>query len=149
MNGIGSDTGRAAGLPGGARVVRLPAHADGRGVLAVAERGGGLPFDARRAFWVYGVPPGARRGGHCHALCSELVFALAGGVSVELRDGAGRAATVRLGGPREGLLIPPGTWCELSDFAPGTVLAVLSDRPYEPGGYAGRPPGAGEGGARP
>ncbi|MBQ9386201.1 MAG: GNAT family N-acetyltransferase [Bacteroidaceae bacterium] len=37
--------------------------------------------------------------------------------------------------PRKGILIPPGVWCDLRDFAPGTVCVVFASHPYNASGY--------------
>ena len=37
--------------------------------------------------------------------------------------------------PRRGILIPPGIWCELTNFAPNTVCIVFASHPYNAEGY--------------
>ena len=37
-----------------------------RGALTVTEQGRDVPFDIRRAYWIYDVPSGESRGGHAH-----------------------------------------------------------------------------------
>ena len=49
-------------FPRGVDFIDLPLHADDRGQLTVAENSS-LPFQARRVFWLTGVPEAAERGG--------------------------------------------------------------------------------------
>lgn len=102
-------------------------HADSRGQLVALEFGRGLPFDLKRAFYVYGVPGKTQRGGHCHKRCHEVLIALSGSV------------TVRAGGryyylkdPDRGLYIPPGIESTQTDFSPDCILLVLASEHYDP-----------------
>lgn len=117
------------------RLVTLPAFRDCRGSLCYVQDGDEqLPFAVKRVFWIYGVPPGQRRGFHAHRTCSELLFALHGSVDVEVRT-ALTVETYHLSDPRTGLVIPPMCWCSLSDFAADSVCLCLSDGHYDEQGY--------------
>lgn len=121
-------------LPVGCRLIDVAAVGDERGVLSFTECKGKLPFDVERVFWIYDVPQGKARGGHAHRTCHELVFAVAGAFTMRVDDGQ-TAGEVRMDVPHRGILIPSGMWCELLDFAPGTVCVVLASQPYDPTGY--------------
>ena len=43
--------------------------------------------------------------------------------------------TIHMDSPHTGILIPPGIWCRLSNFAPGTICVVLASHPYNASGY--------------
>ena len=45
------------------KLINLPKITDLRGNLTVAEGNGIVPFDIKRAYWVYDVPGGESRGG--------------------------------------------------------------------------------------
>ncbi len=121
-------------LPSGCRLISIPSVTDQRGTLAFATARRDIPFPIERVFWIYGVPQGQCRGGHAHRVCAEVVFAVCGAVTMLLDDGRQRSS-LRLSDPSVGLLVAPGVWCELTDFAPGTVLAVAASHPYDAGGY--------------
>lgn len=121
-------------LPQGCRLLCLPHVADERGALAFAQGGEHVPFAIARTFWIFDVPPGQTRGGHAHCECVEAVFAVSGAFTMVVDDGK-RRSELRLAGPAEGILIPAGLWCELRDFEPGTVVAVLASHAYNPDGY--------------
>lgn len=112
-------------------LIRLPTFRDARGSLTVAE-GGGLPFEAQRAFWVY---DSARpRGGHGHEICEQFLVAVRGSARVKVRyeDGGAAFAMVQ---PDVGLYIPAGVWLEYELQSPDSVLLVLCSEPYDPDEY--------------
>lgn len=117
-------------------LIQFPCFRDERGCLSVAdyEACGELPFEIRRVFWVYGVPGEARRGGHAHRTCEELLIAVSGSFEVEVFDGHGRQSFC-LDDPSEGLHVPANVWCELKHFSEGAVCLVLASQEYDSGGY--------------
>lgn len=112
-------------------------HSDERGSLFVAEADTAtqIPFSVQRAFWLTGVPVGAKRGEHAHQTCWEALVAVHGSFSVRLDDGIHAAETFTLASPDRGLLIPPMMWCELFDFSADAVCLCLASGAYEPSGY--------------
>jgi WxcM-like, C-terminal. len=121
-------------LPRGSRIIELPESVDDRGALSFAEGAHQIPFQIERVFWIYGVPEGKTRGGHSHSESAEVVIPVSGSFTMKVDDGTHKAA-VRMDSPRKGILIPPGVWCELCDFAPGTVCVVFASHPYNASGY--------------
>ena len=121
-------------LPEGCCLLPIPSASDERGALAFAEAGSTIPFDVRRVFWIYDIPKEARRGGHAHWTCAEVVVPVRGAFTMLVDDGKVRAE-VRMESPTTGILIPAGVWCELKDFDKDTVLVVMASHPYDSGGY--------------
>ncbi len=113
--------------------IDIPQISDERGSLCVAEWSD-LPFEPRRAFWIYGVGKGKTRAGHAHALCAEVIFCVRGSFDIFVDDGAARA-THHMDTPRRGIHIAPGTWCELSNFTRDAVCLVLASHEYIKDGY--------------
>lgn len=120
-------------FPRGVDFIDLPLHADDRGQLTVAENSS-LPFEARRVFWLTGVPEAAERGGHAHSTCAEVLYAVSGAVKIDLSDGT-RDLTVELSLPNRGIVIPPMVWCRLYDFSPNFVGLCFASETYRPEGY--------------
>lgn len=120
-------------FPRGVDFIDLPLHADDRGQLTVAENSS-LPFEARRVFWLTGVPEAAERGGHAHSTCAEVLYAVSGAVKIDLSDGT-RDLTVELSLPNRGIVIPPMVWCRLYDFSPNFVGLCFASEAYRPEGY--------------
>ena len=116
------------------KLIDLPKITDPRGNLTVAEGGGEVPFDIKRAYWVYDVPGGESRGGHAHKRLCQLVIALSGSFTVTLDNGHERK-TVLLNHPWQGLVIETNTWRTLDDFSSGAVCLVLASEHFDEDDY--------------
>ncbi len=110
------------------RVIRFPRkQGDRNGNLTVAQD---LPFEVKRVYYIYDVPGGESRGEHAHYSLYQTLVAASGSFTVILDDGT-RKKTVFLNKPYEGLLLPPGIWHHLIDFASGSVVLSLNSAPYD------------------
>jgi len=116
------------------KLIDLPKITDPRGNLTVAEGLDVVPFDIKRAYWVYDVPGGESRGGHAHKRLRQLVIALSGSFTVTLDNGYERC-TVLLNHPWQGLVIETNTWRTLDDFSSGAVCLVLASEHFEENDY--------------
>lgn len=116
------------------KLIDLQKVTDPRGNLTVAEGSDVVPFDIKRAYWVYDVPAGESRGGHAHKRLKQLVIALSGSFTVTLDNGSERR-TILLNHPWQGLLIETGIWRTLDDFSSGAVCLVLASEHYEEEDY--------------
>jgi dTDP-4-dehydrorhamnose 3,5-epimerase len=121
-------------LPKGCREIDLARRGDERGLLVALEASTGVPFDIRRAYFIYDTRDGVVRGLHAHRTLEQLAVCVTGECTMLLDDGSTRAE-VRLAEPHKGLLIPPLVWHEMSDFSPGAVLLVLASAPYDESDY--------------
>ena len=116
------------------QLIDLPKITDPRGNLTVAEGAEVVPFDIKRAYWVYDVPGGESRGGHAHKRLRQLVVALSGSFTVTLDNGYERK-TVLLNHPWQGLVIETNTWRTLDDFSSGAVCLVLASDHFDEDDY--------------
>ena len=116
------------------KLIELPKITDPRGNLTVAAGACVVPFDIKRAYWVYDVPGGESRGGHAHKRLRQLVVALSGSFTVTLDNGHERR-TVLLNHPWQGLIIETNTWRTLDDFSSGAVCLVLASDHFEEDDY--------------
>ena len=116
------------------KLIDLPKIIDPRGNLTVAEGSELVPFDIKRAYWVYDVPAGESRGGHAHKKLRQLVIALSGSFHVALDNGREREK-ILLNHPYQGLLIETNTWRTLEDFSSGAVCLVLASEHFEEADY--------------
>lgn len=116
------------------KIIELTKIADPRGNLTVVEGLKDLPFDIKRAYWVYDVPGGEHRGGHAHRLCREFIVAVSGSFTVTLDNGKERN-TYLLNHPYQGLLVETGVWRTLDDFSSGAVCLVLTSEPFDESDY--------------
>ena len=115
-------------------ILNLPKIIDPRGNLTVAEGQRNVPYDVKRAYWVYDVPAGESRGGHAHKACRELIVAVSGSFSVTLDNGSEKE-TFHLNHPWQGLLVETGVWRTLDDFSSGAVCLVLASQEFEESDY--------------
>lgn len=117
------------------RIIKLPRIDDPRGNLTFLENGRHvIPFDIRRVYWTYDVPPDAERGGHAHRSCSEFIVAVAGSFAVNLFDGKAWSRHI-LDNPSVGLLLPAGYWRTLDGYEPGSVTLALASDPFDENDY--------------
>lgn len=116
------------------KLIELPRHIDRRGNLSVVENGIQIPFDLKRAFFIYDVPGGEGRAGHAHYTLYEFIIAVSGSFTVKISDGV-EQEEVLLNKPYQGLLITPGTWTHLMDFSSGAVALVLCSDFYDESDY--------------
>jgi hypothetical protein len=109
------------------RLIELPRVVDVRGSLSFLEGGKHLPFDIKRAFYIYDVPTGESRGAHAHWSLQQFLVCLSGGFEVEVDDGQ-RSTVIKLNRPWIGLLVPPMIWASERNFDTGSIcLALVSD----------------------
>ena len=116
------------------RLIDIPTPGDDRGELSVIDVQRDLGYPVKRVYWLHQTQAGVHRGGHAHRALRQCYIAVAGAVTVVLDDGVEKQ-TVRLDRPDLGLLIGPGLWRDLIDFAPGAVLLVLASEPYDEADY--------------
>lgn len=100
-----------------------------RGNLTVVEQMNEVPFDIKRAYWIYDVPSGESRGGHAHKTLYQLLVPMSGSFKVVLDNGREKKE-VLLNHPWQGLLIVPGVWRTLEDFSSGAVCLCLASDFY-------------------
>ena len=59
---------------------------DERGSLTVVESDKDIPFEVKRAYWIYGVPEGKERGKHANRITYQYLVAVKGCVKVALES---------------------------------------------------------------
>jgi len=116
------------------RLIELPERTDPRGALTFAQQGDHIPFAVKRFFALYGVAPGASRGGHAHRAQHQLLVLLAGAATVTVDDGKTRTP-IRLDRPNLALHAPPMLWLDLDGFSPGAICMVLTSDVYAESDY--------------
>lgn len=117
-----------------AKIIDIPKIEDRRGNLSVVEEFKNVPFHIARAYWLYDVPAGAKRGGHAHKRLKQLLIALSGSFTVTLDDGYEKRK-ILLNRPYQGLFIETGIWRTIDDFSSGAVCLVLASELYDESDY--------------
>lgn len=111
-------------------VINLPGFNDERGGLTVLEKL--LPFEIKRAYWIYNAA-GQTRGGHRHHETRQALVAVNGEVSVHMNDGQ-HWQDIALTTPAQCLLVEPEDWHTMS-FGKDAVLLVLASHHYDKNDY--------------
>ena len=116
------------------RIIQLPKIADPRGNLSIIEQIKQIPFEIRRAHWIYDVPGGVDRGGHAFKETEEFIVALSGSFDVEVDDGE-KKETFQLNRSYFGLYVPKGMWRTMTNFSTNSLALVLSSTEYDEKDY--------------
>ncbi len=116
------------------RLLELPKIAGIDGSLTYVEGPGIIPFEPRRAFYVYDLAKDARRAGHALVSCRQVLIAVAGSFDIAVDDGEARARFT-LDRPSLGLYLPARIWRDLEGFSAGAVCLVLASDPYDEASY--------------
>ncbi|TAN69982.1 MAG: WxcM-like domain-containing protein [Magnetospirillum sp.] len=115
-------------------LIQLPEFRDERGALCFAETPGHFPFEVRRVFYLYDLPPAGHRGGHAHRTCHQVLICLSGALGLAVGSPAGEEEFV-LDSPRRALHLPPLSWVDITILKPGTICLVLTSHAYDPADY--------------
>ena len=116
------------------RLINLPKIEDNRGNLTFIESGRQIPFDIKRAYYLYDVPGGATRAAHGHKALHQLMISMSGSFDVKLDDGRNKKI-FHLNRSFIGLYIPPMIWRDMDNFSSGAVCMVLASEFYDESDY--------------
>lgn len=117
-----------------AKILQLPKIEDPRGNLSIIEQFKQIPFEIKRAYWIYDVPGGKNRGSHAYKENEEFVVALSGSLDIVLNDGENERM-FQLNRSYFGLYIPKGMWRTMVNFSTNSLALVLSATEYDADDY--------------
>jgi len=113
-------------------ITKIP---DLRGNLSFLECGKGLDFDICRVYWIYDIPADAARFGRALRSTAEVIVSIAGSFDVVTDDGHSHRSRITLSRPWHAVKLPPMTWRRLENFTSGSVVMVITSRPYDEADY--------------
>lgn len=113
---------------------RFSAHSNGLGKLVAVEGGKDVPFQIRRIYYIYEVPPDQWRGFHSHRDLHQALICVHGSVTIRTMI-PGQKEDILLDDPSKVLFIGPMVWREMYQFSEGAVLLVLADHYYTESDY--------------
>jgi hypothetical protein len=116
------------------RIIELPKIEDARGNLSFIEGGIHIPFEIKRAYYLYDVPGGSDRGSHAHKNLHQFIVAMSGSFDVVLDDGK-EQKRFHLNRSYYGLYVCPMMWRLLDNFSSGAVCMVLASTHYDETDY--------------
>ena len=108
---------------------------DERGHLVIVEGNKDIPFDIKRAFYIYGSDANVVRGQHANRESEFVLINVAGKSKVRVKDGEGNEAIYCLNRPHTGIYLPTMVWKDMYDFSEDSVLLVLASTYYDPNEY--------------
>jgi dTDP-4-dehydrorhamnose 3,5-epimerase-like enzyme len=121
----------------GVELLQHEVFRDEGGELVVFEQFNGLPFAAKRVFFISVSSPDAVRGGHANS-CHELLVAVSGSVIVEVDNGA-QSADICLDTRDKALWIRPGVLIRLRRFVPHAIVLAFASARYDETRHFDRP----------
>lgn len=116
------------------QILHFPKIVDQRGNLTFLQNPDQLPFQIKRAYWIYDVPGGEFRGGHAFKDQYEIVIAISGSFDVVINEDENQNI-FSLNRSHLGLLIPPGQWRSMQNFSTNSLALVLASTPFNPSDY--------------
>lgn len=116
------------------KIIELPKILDRRGNLTFLEGDNHIPFQIKRAYWIYDVPGGETRGGHAFREQHEFIIALSGSFDVVLNSDT-EVRTYHLNRSYYGLYIPNRVWRQMSNFSTNSLALVMASTSFDPSDY--------------
>ncbi|GAA4372973.1 sugar 3,4-ketoisomerase [Hymenobacter koreensis] len=107
---------------------------DSTGYICVVELHKALPFEVQRTFWTYDTPESFVRGNHAHYNTEQVLFAVAGRITVTTEMPGGATEIFHLQNPHQGLYVPPHVWHTMQ-YTPGAVQLVYASTHYDETDY--------------
>ncbi|MCX2898894.1 sugar 3,4-ketoisomerase [Pseudomonas mandelii] len=114
--------------------VDFPHIGDARGSLVILEGSKTIPFEMKRAYYIFGTQESVARGFHAHRQLQQVAVCVSGRCRMILDDGKQRIDEW-LDSPTKGLIIDAMVWHEMHDFSPDCVLLVFASEHYDEGDY--------------
>ena len=121
-------------LTGNVTSSELQIIGDDRGSLIALEQGRDIPFDVRRAYYIFNTKKGVSRGSHAHFRLEQYIICLSGNCRILIDDGVTRES-IWLDAPNKAIHIKKLIWREMHDFSEDCVLLVFASNHYDEGDY--------------
>lgn len=117
------------------KMLEFPQRGDERGHLVIVEGGQDIPFEIKRAFYIYGSDKDVVRGQHANRRTEFVLINVAGTSKVKVKDGKGNEEVYHLERPHTGIYLPNMVWKDMYDFSEDSVLLVLASEHYDSSEY--------------
>ena len=114
--------------------IDLPKIPDARGNLSFLESENHIPFEIKRAYWIYGVPGGEARGNLAFRKSQEVIIALSGSFEVVVKDGTEENRYV-LNRSYHAVQVPNLHWRSLENFSTNSLAIILASTTYDENDY--------------
>ena len=116
------------------KLINFAVRGDYAGSLVPIESNQDIPFDIKRAFYIYGSDATVKRGQHANRESEFVLVNVAGKSKVRITDSENEAI-VELDKPMKAVYIPKMIWKDMYDFSEDSVLLVLANTHYDGNEY--------------
>lgn len=115
-------------------LIELSTFGDERGSLISFEKNTNVPFDVKRAFYIFDTKGEISRGCHANRKSKFLLVVISGSCRVKIDTGK-EQDNVLLNNPKKALFLNNMVWKEMYEFSHNAVLLVLSNEYYDESEY--------------
>lgn len=117
--------------------IQLDTKGDARGKLIALETlSEQMPFEVKRAYYIFDTTPGTVRGKHAHRNLRQMLICVSGSCVIRCDKGDGsKPVDYLLDWPDQGLLVEGMVWHDMHHFSKGAVLLVLASEHYDLSDY--------------
>ena len=113
-----------------AKKISFSQKGDDRGRLVIIEGNVDVPFEIKRAFYIYGSDKEVVRGKHANMNSEFTLINVSGTSKIKVDYGNGETDIFDLNSPHIGVYIPKMVWKDMYDFSKDSVLLVLASTHY-------------------
>ena len=117
------------------QMLEFQQYGDERGHLVIVEGNKDIPFEIKRAFYIYGSDHDVVRGQHANKESEFVLINVAGTSKVKVKAGEGNEEIYCLDRPHTGIYLPTMVWKDMYDFSSDSVLLVLASTHYDANEY--------------
>lgn len=119
-----------------ASFIKLKTIVDGiDGTISVAENYNHIPFEIKRAYYIYNLSnPKAVRGKHAHKKLEQVLFCINGTCEIGLDDGEEQQSVI-MDKPNIGIYLGTALWHTMKKFSDNCILLVLASDVYKENDY--------------
>lgn len=116
------------------KLIDFPSLGDERGSLVALEGNKSVPFDIKRAYYIFGTQQDIARGFHAHKQLKQVAVCITGKCRMIL-DNGNEKEDLWLDSATKGVLIDKLVWHEMHDFSNDCVLLVVASAHYDESDY--------------
>lgn len=117
------------------KMIEFPQKGDERGHLVIIEGNVDIPFEIKRAFYIFGSKHDVIRGQHANRRSQFVLINVAGTSKINVKDGEGNEAIYCLNRPHTGIYLPTMVWKDMYDFSDDSILLCFSSEHFDPDEY--------------
>ena len=117
--------------------INLVTKGDERGrLIALEALSEQMPFEVKRAYYIFDTTPGTVRGKHAHRVLRQMLICVSGSCVIRCDKGdSSGPVDYLLDWPDQGLLLEGMVWHDMLHFSKGAVLLVFASAHYDPSDY--------------